>query len=165
MLKTNPRAPIGQLLALLISPLSLVLMQMHSLPAPLLLSGAPRQLPPPTLSSVSLPCQEHPLGEVSPARPQTTKTVAASGCHLPAGNKLVPVFQWRNPVGGRVYLPCVTARVPALGEANPDHVLGAILGTGEGAVNRTKDSLVMGLAEETHHSKQANMKTDERREL
>lgn len=91
--------------------------------------------------------------------------MAAPGCHPPAGNKLVPVFQRHNPVGRRVYLPCVTARVPALGEANPDHVLGAILGTGEGAVNRTKDSLVMGLAEETHHSKQANMKTDECREL
>ena len=59
----------------------------------------------------------------------------------------------------------MTARVPALAEANPDHVLGAILGTGEVAVNRTKDSLVVGLAEETHHSKQANTKTDERREL
>lgn len=39
-------------------------------------------------------------------------------------------------------------------------MLGAVLGTGEGAVNRTKDSLVVGQAEETHHRKQA--KTDER---
>lgn len=73
------------------------------------------------------------------------------------------MFQRCDPVGTGVYLACVTAGVPALGEANPDHVLGAVLGTGEGAVNRTKDSLVVGLAEETHHRKQA--KTDERGEL